>query len=93
MSTARATEPVQLTPDPTGADGALGTISREVGIGMGWGLVLAGMLAAILRMFVPQLADLDAGGTLVYVLVASFFGMIPGMVVGVGVGEARLRGR
>lgn len=48
------------------------------------------VLAAVARLFLPPLAGLSSGASAVFILMSSGFGIIPGMMHGVGAAEALL---
>ncbi len=51
------------------------------------------LLAIIARIAVPALHSLSVGGSAVFIVMSSGFGIIPGMMHGVGAAEAELEGR
>lgn len=48
------------------------------------------VLAAVARLLLPPLADLSSGASAVFIVMSSGFGIIPGMMHGVGAAEAVL---
>lgn len=75
---------------PSESERAFGVVWRHAVLAMTAGAFAFMALAVLFVLVAPPLADLDLGGILVFVLASAGFGIIPGMILGIVMGEHAL---